>query len=137
MHHAELVPAIAEVMLDADDRLWIKHYDPPTDNALRLSPFPPDDGRWTIIREDGSVVAEVELPGPFTPLDARGRSVAGVRQDELGRGAGGRPGAAGVATSGTTHVSHPAMALDRNSCVLSGRRRARHPPPPPSYRSIS
>jgi hypothetical protein len=81
---AEPVPAIAEVMLDADDRIWVKHYDPATDNALLFSTFPANGGRWTIVRGDGSVVAEVELPDGFAPFDARGRSVAGVRQDELG-----------------------------------------------------
>ncbi|MDZ7778352.1 MAG: hypothetical protein U5R14_00155 [Gemmatimonadota bacterium] len=79
---AEPVPTIAEVVFDADERIWVKHYEPRTD-AMHLRRGLPSGGRWTVVRPDGEILAHVDLPEGFAPLDASGRRVAGVHRDEL------------------------------------------------------
>lgn len=79
---AEPVPAIAEVVFDADDRIWVKRYEPRTD-AMHLRRGPPSGGRWMVVRPDGEILAHVDLPEGFSPLDASGRRVAGVQRDGL------------------------------------------------------
>lgn len=77
------VPVIAASMVDNDERIWLKHYEPATD-ATHLRSGAMAGGRWTVVEADGRVVAEVELPDGFAPMDATGRSVLGVHRDELG-----------------------------------------------------
>ena len=77
------VPAVAEVMLDADQRFWLKHYDPATD-ATHLRGDAMDGGRWTVVEANGELVATVDVPDGFMPMDASGMRVAGVQRDELG-----------------------------------------------------
>lgn len=74
---------IATSMVDRDERIWLKHYEPATD-ATHLRSGAMAGGRWTLIEADGRIVAEVELPDGFAPMDATGRSVLGIHRDELG-----------------------------------------------------
>lgn len=79
----EPVPVISESMVDSDERIWLKHYEPATD-AAHLRSGAMAGGLWTVVEADGRVVAEVELPDGFAPMDATSRSVLGVHRDELG-----------------------------------------------------
>lgn len=79
----EPVPVISESMVDRDGRIWLKHYEPATD-AAHLRSGAMAGGLWTVVEADGRVVAEVELPAGFAPMDATGRSVVGVHRDDLG-----------------------------------------------------
>ncbi|MEX2471237.1 MAG: hypothetical protein WEA34_03610 [Gemmatimonadota bacterium] len=79
----EPVPVIATSMVDRDERIWLKHYEPATD-ATHLRGGAMAGGRWTLVEADGRIVAEVELPDGFAPMDATGRSVLGIHRDELG-----------------------------------------------------
>ena len=79
----EPVPVISASMVDQDGRIWLKHYEPATD-AAHLRSGAMAGGLWTVVEADGQVVAEVELPDGFAPMDATGRSVVGVHRDDLG-----------------------------------------------------
>lgn len=79
----ESVPVISESMVDRDGRIWLKHYEPATD-AAHLRSGAMAGGLWTVVERDGRVVAEVELPDGFAPMDATGRSVLGIHRDDLG-----------------------------------------------------
>ena len=67
-------PAHASILVDKADRLWVKTYRRPTDQG-------PDS--WLIFEENGSVIAQVEVPSEFRLLDAGEGFVLGVRRDEL------------------------------------------------------
>lgn len=77
------IPAIAEVMLDADHRFWLKHYHPATD-ATHLRGDAMAGGRWSVVEPSGEVVATVDVPPGFMPMDAVGMRLAGVQRDALG-----------------------------------------------------
>ncbi len=80
---AHPIPAVAEVMLDADARFWLKHYDPATD-ATHLRGDAMGGGRWSVVEPSGRLVATVDVPDGFVPMDAAGMRLAGVQRDALG-----------------------------------------------------
>lgn len=77
------IPAVAAMMVDADERIWLKHYEPASD-AMHLRGDAMGGGRWTVVQPSGRVVAEVDVPDGFMPMDAQGMRMAGVQRDALG-----------------------------------------------------
>lgn len=59
--HAPFLPAIRDVFVDADERIWVERYDVPGSGP----------SRWEVFAPDGAWVGRVEMPEGF----ARGRSV--------------------------------------------------------------
>lgn len=78
----ELMPHIAEVLRDDGDRLWVKRYDPATDNFWTGTPGG-TGGEWLVLGPDGDVVATIELPEGLVLEDVRGDRLVGVSRDEL------------------------------------------------------
>lgn len=70
----DTLPAISDLLVDADDRLW----------ARQFTPDPGDRGRWWVFDEGGRLRAAVRTP-PGLRVEAVGRDrVVGVHEDELG-----------------------------------------------------
>jgi hypothetical protein len=80
----EPIPVIGEVLLDSNDQVWLKHYNPSTDSYLVRGGPLFHGGRWSVLTRDGRVVAEVQMPAGFAPLDISDESIAGVYRDSLG-----------------------------------------------------
>jgi hypothetical protein len=80
----EGIPAVAEMLADSEERLWLKQFDPTTDSyLLRRSPLF-YGGHWTVVTLDGNVVADVTMPDGFAPVAVNETSVAGVHRDAVG-----------------------------------------------------
>jgi hypothetical protein len=79
----EPVPPIARAILDSGERFWLKHYEPRTDSYLVGGGQNARGGHWTVVNLDGTVVAEVDVPPEFMPVDVSERFVAGVHRDAL------------------------------------------------------
>jgi hypothetical protein len=78
----EGIPWISMMLVDDQDRLWVKRYDPRTDSHYMME----DRGRggeWWVLESDGTVVATIELPDGFLLLDIRGNQVLGKIRDSL------------------------------------------------------
>ncbi len=77
------IPRISMMLVDDQDRLWVKKYDPHTDNHLLMRPRC-RGGEWLILEASGAVVATIKLPEDLLLLDVRGDQVLGQIADELG-----------------------------------------------------
>lgn len=78
--HGE-VPRLSTMRIDSAHRIWIKLYDPLTDNALTGRRR---GGTWWIMDADGRVLAALRLPEGFEMLDARDGRVLEKWVDDLG-----------------------------------------------------
>ena len=81
---AEAIPAVAEVFLDSSERFWLKHYDPVVDSHLLGGWLGASGGEWSVVDRDGALIALVQVPSGFIPLDERAGLLAGVVRDDLG-----------------------------------------------------
>jgi len=79
----ESVPRVAEVLLDDEGRFWLKRYEPASDSQVISSFERRAGGEWWVLQPDGRVVAVIQLPDGFTPMDVRGERIVGVASDEL------------------------------------------------------
>ncbi|HET7275119.1 MAG TPA: hypothetical protein VFI91_08045, partial [Longimicrobiaceae bacterium] len=74
LEYPELLPAYANLLVDADDNLWIQEYpDPSNDRALR----------WWIYSPDGALLTQVVTPPGFEAFDIGSDYILGVHHDEL------------------------------------------------------
>lgn len=79
------VPAIAQVLLGPDHRLWLKAFDPARDSWMTGGGFGrASGGRWLVVDPQGEAVATVDLPSDLRPTDIGRDRIAGVETDELG-----------------------------------------------------
>lgn len=77
----DTIPTISDLLTGQQGRLWVKRYDPATDNHLlgrRRT-----GGIWMVIGTDGSVIAEVAVPVGFRLMEVGPDRVAGVMRDEF------------------------------------------------------
>ena len=77
------VPPISMMLVDDQQRLWVKMYDPRTDSHL-LTTGRRTGGEWLILDLSGAVVATTHLPEGFLLLDVRGGRLLGKTRDALG-----------------------------------------------------
>jgi hypothetical protein len=79
----EAIPWISMMLVDDQDRLWVKGYDPSTDSHYLM-----DErcrgGEWWIMDPDGTVIATIHLPDGFLLLDIRENRLLGKTRDPLG-----------------------------------------------------
>jgi hypothetical protein len=77
----DTIPTISDVLPGEGDRLWLKTYDPATDNFLvRMR----TGGEWLVVETSGTPVARVAVPADVRLMEIRGSRVAGVATDTLG-----------------------------------------------------
>lgn len=67
------VPPYSSLMLDRTGNLWVSDYPGPFNR----------EGRWTVYAPDGGVLARVQFPERFRPLDIGGDYVLGRELDDL------------------------------------------------------
>lgn len=77
------LPFIAMMLVDDQDRLWIKKYNPRTDSHL-LRTGRARGGDWLILETSGAIVASVHLPDGFLLLDIGKDRLLGKVRDGLG-----------------------------------------------------
>jgi hypothetical protein len=78
----DTIPSISDMIVAADETLWLKRYDPAVDTHLRLRRR--TGGTWLVIEGDGTRLALVSIPSDFRLMDVRGARVVGLARDELG-----------------------------------------------------
>lgn len=76
------VPSISELLLDSEQLLWLKRYEPAVDSHWQLRQR--TGGEWLVIEPDGNAAARVSVPTGFRLMDVRGEYVAGMSRDGLG-----------------------------------------------------
>ena len=79
----EAIPWISMMLVDDQDRLWVKRYDPRTDSHYLMGDRC-RGGEWWILESDGTVTATIVLPEGFLLLDVRGDRLLGNTRDPLG-----------------------------------------------------
>jgi len=77
------VPVLSRFLVDHQDRLWVKAYDPATDNLLLMSGRL-RGGTWWVLTTAGEVLATMEIPDDFTLLDVQADRALGKTVDALG-----------------------------------------------------
>jgi hypothetical protein len=77
------IPRISMMLVDDQDRLWVKPYEPRTDSHL-IGGGRCRGGTWLIMETSGAVIARTELPEGLLLLDVRGNRLLGETQDDLG-----------------------------------------------------
>lgn len=79
---AEHMPAFSTMDVDAEDNIWLRNYvvNEETVGTWRASPVTPT--RWTVIRHDGILLGEVELPARFLPIVFDHDVIAGIYRDD-------------------------------------------------------
>ncbi|MCA9739034.1 MAG: hypothetical protein R3E98_08090 [Gemmatimonadota bacterium] len=76
------IPAVSALFSDDQGRLWLKAYDPVADSHWLGRSLA--GGTWWIARRTGGMLARVQVPDGFRPMDVRGSRVAGLVRDTLG-----------------------------------------------------
>lgn len=77
----DTIPTISDMLRGEGDRLWLKTYDPATDNFLvRVR----TGGEWVVVETSGTPVARVAVPANVRLMEIRGNRVAGIATDTLG-----------------------------------------------------
>jgi hypothetical protein len=71
---AEVLPSFRDLMLDAEQRIWVEEYVPSWENRTPM---------WTIFAADGALLARASIPENFTPIHIAEDRVVGVWLDEL------------------------------------------------------
>lgn len=77
------IPPVSRVLVDGEDRLWLKRYDPRTDSHL-LRTGRGRGGTWIVMDLEGAPLAEVTLPDGLLLLDVRADRLVGQTRDGLG-----------------------------------------------------
>ena len=78
----DVVPDFASIMVDADNNIWVKTYDPATDSSWLAQWWLPRGGHWLVIDRDGDVIAEVDVPRGLRVLDIGSDFILGVYTDD-------------------------------------------------------
>ena len=76
------IPRISKMLVDDQDRLWVKKYESPADSHLQWGKRG-RGGEWLIMETTGKVLATIDLPEGFYLLDVRGGQILGQIQDEF------------------------------------------------------
>lgn len=87
----ERIPHLSGLLVDESGRIWAKRYDPASD-AIWLGGGARPAGGWWWIAETiasgtgsaGSVVATIQMPDGFAPLQVHGDRLLGLSTDSLG-----------------------------------------------------
>lgn len=78
------LPVYSALRVDPADRVWIKSYDPASDNLWTGALPQGAGGRWSVFEPDGQRVATVQMPEDLIVFEIGTDYVLGVRRDELG-----------------------------------------------------
>jgi hypothetical protein len=79
---ADSIPYLAELLPDPRGRLWVKAYDPATDNHRQGRRR--TGGRWLVVGLDGRAVGWVTIPDGVRLMAVGGDRIAGRTRDGLG-----------------------------------------------------
>jgi hypothetical protein len=77
------IPRISMMLVDDQNRLWVKKYESPADSHLQWGPRC-KGGEWLVLDTSGRVLATIDLPEGFLLLDIRENQVLGQIWDDLG-----------------------------------------------------
>ncbi len=80
----EWIPHLAGLLIDDAGRIWAKRYEPGTDAIWLGGGGRGAGGTWWVADPGGSLVATVQVPTSFAPLQVEGTRVLGVTVDSLG-----------------------------------------------------
>jgi hypothetical protein len=80
----ESIPHLAGLLTDEAGRIWAKRYEPGTDAIWRGGGARAVGGTWWVADPAGSLVATVQVPAGFAPLQVADARVLGVSVDSLG-----------------------------------------------------
>lgn len=81
----EWIPHLAGLLIDEAGRIWAKRYEPVTD-AIWLRGGGSGGGSWWVADPAGRLIATVQAPAGFTPLQVEDTRVLGIFVDSLGVG---------------------------------------------------
>lgn len=76
----DFVPDFSDMLIDRENRIWLKIYDPATDSHWRSRRR--TGGEWMIVDIHGQDIARVRMPSNFRLMDVRGDRIAGIVRDE-------------------------------------------------------
>lgn len=82
---AEAVPVFQDFLVDGEELVWVRDYDPAihgTSVGGLTTPGP--GGMWTVLNHEGTHLTTVTLPADLEPLAIDSDHLIGVRRDELG-----------------------------------------------------
>jgi hypothetical protein len=77
------VPLFAQIIVDAQNFVWIKPYEPAV-NSFALGAPVGAGGRWWIIAPDGRQVGTIDVPRDIEPTYITADAVVGIARDEFG-----------------------------------------------------
>lgn len=80
----EWIPHLAGLLVDGAGRIWTKQYEPGTDAIWLGGGERGGGGTWWVADRTGRLIATVEMPAGFAPLQVRGGRVLGISEDSLG-----------------------------------------------------
>lgn len=80
----EWIPHLAGLLIDEAGRVWAKRYEPATDAIWLGGERRGGGGMWWVADPAGSLIATVQAPTAFMPLQVRDRRVLGISVDSLG-----------------------------------------------------
>lgn len=75
---------LAGLVVDSEGRIWTKQYEPRTDSFWLGDGGRVSGGTWWVSDSNGELLAEVQLPGSFSPYQVVDDRVVGVATDSLG-----------------------------------------------------
>ena len=75
LEYPEFLPAYSNLLVDAEDNLWVQEYPDPASEQGSL---------WRVYSRDGALLSLVETPRGFEVFDVGADYVIGVARDELG-----------------------------------------------------
>ena len=75
LEYPELLPVYSNLLVDAEDNLWVQEYPDPSSEQGSL---------WRVYSRDGALLSLVETPRGFEVFDVGADYVIGVARDELG-----------------------------------------------------
>lgn len=79
------IPQLSSILADDEGRLWIKAFDPRTDErSLPVIPLSGHGGTWWVVATDGTPLATVQMPQRVRPLAIRSGIMLGLHKDDLG-----------------------------------------------------
>jgi hypothetical protein len=78
------LPRISSVLVDEDDFIWVKEYDPREDAHWLGGWAGGEGGTWWILDAQGRVRQSIRVPGRVLPLSIAGSKLVGRSVDELG-----------------------------------------------------
>jgi hypothetical protein len=80
----ERIPHLAGLLTDDAGRIWAKRYEPRTDAIWRGGGVRGVGGTWWVADPAGRLIARVQVPAGFAPLQVADARVLGVSVDSLG-----------------------------------------------------